>query len=72
MPQITQDPMGLVCPNFTGQTYTAVRPAMSTGGQLNNAEAVEQLVVAWNQTHAQELEAWNTQTQADMAEEEEL
>jgi len=71
MPWITQDPTGLICPDYTGQTYAAVRLAMSTGGQLNDAGAVEQLIAAWNQAHTQELEAWNIQTQADVAEQEE-
>ena len=44
---------------------------MTTGGQLTDADAAERLVTAWNQTHAREVEAWDLQVQADMAEQEE-
>ena len=71
MPRITQDPTGQVCPDFAGETYAAVRLAMTTGGQLTDADAAERLVTAWNQTHAREVEAWDLQVQADVAEQEE-
>ena len=44
---------------------------MTTGGQLTDADAAERLVTAWNQTHAREVEAWDLQVQADVAEQEE-
>ena len=72
MPRITQDPTGQVCPDFAGETYAAVRLAMTTGGQLTDADAAERLVTAWNQTHAREVEAWDLQVQTDVAEQEEL
>ena len=72
MPRITQDPTGQVCPDFAGETYAAIRLAMMTGGQLTDANAAEQLVTAWNQTHVREVEAWDLQVQTDMAEQEEL
>ena len=31
-----------------GKTYAAVRLAMTTGGQLTDADAAERLVTAWN------------------------
>ena len=56
MPRITQDPTGQVCPDFAGETYATVRLAMTTGGQLTDADAAERLVTAWNQTHAREVD----------------
>ena len=41
MPQITQDPTSQVCPNFAGETYAAVRLAMTTGGQITDKNAIE-------------------------------
>jgi len=32
----------------------------------NNKQAIKQLTTAWNQTHTQEVEAWNQQVQADL------
>ena len=71
MPHITQDPTGQVCPDFAGETYAAVHLVMMTGRQLTDTDAAERLVTAWNQTHACEVEAWDLQIQADMAEQEE-
>ena len=71
MPRITQDPTSQVCPDFAGETYATVRLAMTTGGQITDADAAERLVMAWNQTHAREVEAWDLQVQADVAEQEE-
>ena len=71
MPRITQDPTGHACPDFASLTYAAVRLAMTTGGHLNDAAAAEQLATAWNQMHTQEVEAWDLQAQANMAEQEE-
>ena len=71
MPQITQDPTGHACPDFTSLTYATMRLAMTTGGQLNDAGAAEQLATAWNQMHTQEVKAWDLQAQADVAEQEE-
>ena len=68
MPRITQDPTNVVCPNFTGAAYAAIRQAMSNGGQIPDEQAVQQLTAAWNQTHAQDVEAWNQQIQANVAE----
>jgi len=45
---------------------------MSNNGQLNNDQAIKQLTAAWNQTHAQEIDTWNQQMQADLAEQGEL
>ena len=45
---------------------------MVNNGQVNNDQAAQQLAVAWNQTHAQEVEAWLQQVQVDLAEQEEL
>ena len=45
---------------------------MSNNSQINNDQAVKQLTAAWNQTHAQEVDAWNQQVQADLAEQAEL
>ena len=64
MLRITQDPTGHACPDFASQTYAPVRLAMTTGGQLNDAGAAEQLATAWNQ-------AWDLQAQANVAEQEE-
>ena len=72
MPRITQDPTGQVCPDFAGKTYAAIQLAMTTGGQLTDADAAEWLITAWNQTHAREVEAWDLQVQTDVAEQEEL
>jgi len=44
---------------------------MTTGGHLTDEAATEQLMAAWNQMHAQEVEAWNLQAQANLAEQEE-
>ena len=71
MPRITQDPTSQVCPDFAGETYATVRLAMTTGGQITDADAAERLFMAWNQTHAREVEAWDLQVQADVAEQEE-
>ena len=72
MPRITQDPTGQVCPDFAGETYTAIQLAMTTGRQLTDVDTAERLVTAWNQTHAREVEAWDLQVQTDVAEQEEL
>ena len=72
MPRITQDPTGQVCPNFAGETYSAIWLAMMTGSQLTDADAAEWLVTAWNQMHAHKVEAWDLQDQTDMIEQEEL
>ena len=45
---------------------------MSKKGQITNEQAAEQLTAAWNKTHAQDINTWNQQVQADMAEQEEL
>ena len=45
---------------------------MSNNGQVTNEQAAEQLTAAWNQTHVQDVDAWNQQVQADLAEQEEL
>ena len=45
---------------------------MANNGQVENGQAAEQLTAAWNQTHAQEVEAWLQQVQVDLAEQEEL
>ncbi|KIJ99291.1 hypothetical protein K443DRAFT_680023 [Laccaria amethystina LaAM-08-1] len=71
MPRIDQDPTNVPCPDFAGAAYTAVRQIMSNNGQINNEQAVEQLMTAWNQTHVQEVEAWNQQVQADLEEQQE-
>ena len=71
MLQITQDLTGHACPDFASPTYAAMRLAMTTGRHLNDAAAAEQLATAWNQMHTQEVEAWDLQAQADMAEQEE-
>jgi hypothetical protein len=60
-----------MCPNFAGETYAAIRQAMTVGGQLTNEGAAERLVAAWNQTHTHEVEAWDLQVLADVAEQEE-
>ena len=65
MPRITQDPMGQVCPNFSGETYTAIQLAMMMGGQLNDTDAAEHLITVWNQMHTHEVEAWDLQVQGD-------
>ena len=72
MPRIDQDPTNVPCPDFAGAAYAAVRQAMSANGQITNEQAAEQLTAAWNQTHAQDVENWNLQVQADIAEQEEL
>ena len=68
MPHITQDSTHVVCPDFAGVAYAAVRQAMSNGGQIPNEQAVQQLTAAWNQTHTQDAEAWNQQVQTNIAE----
>ena len=72
MPQIDQDPTNVPCPDFAGAAYAAVRQAMSANRQITNEQAAKQLMAAWNQTHAQDVETWNLQVQADIAEQEEL
>ena len=72
MPRIDQDPTNIPCPDFAGAAYATVRQVMSNNGQINNDQAVEQLTAAWNQMHAQEVDAWNQQVQADLAEQAEL
>ena len=72
MPRINQDPTNVPCPDFVGPAYTAVRQVMSNNGQVTNEQAAEQLTAAWNQTHAQDVNTWNQQVQADLAEQEEL
>ena len=72
MPRINQDPTNVACPDFAGEAYAAIRQIMANNGQVNNNQAAEQLTAAWNQTHAQEVEAWLQQVQADLAEQEEL
>ena len=44
---------------------------MSNNGQLDDEQAVQQLTVAWNLMHEQEVKAWCQQVQADAAEQEE-
>jgi len=66
MPRIDQDPTNVPCPDFAGAAYTAIRQIMSNNGQINNEQAVKQLMTAWNQTHAQEVKAWNQQVQMDL------
>ena len=66
MPQINQDPTNVPCPDFAGAAYTAIRQIMSNNGQINNEQAIQQLMTAWNQMHAQEVEAWNQQVQTDL------
>ena len=68
MLRIDQDPTVQVCPNFAGATYAAVRQAMTVSRQISDPEAAQRLITAWNQTHNQEVEAWNLQVEADMAE----
>ena len=72
MLRIDQDPTNVPCPNFAGAAYAAVRQVMPNNGQINNDQAIEQLTAAWNQTHMQEVDAWNQQVQADLAEQAEL
>ena len=72
MPRINQDPTNVACPDFAGEAYTAIRQIIANNGQVENGQAAEQLTAAWNQTHAQEVEAWLQQVQADLAEQEEL
>jgi len=72
MPRINQDPTDVACPDFAGAAYAAIRQVMANNGQIDNGQAVEQLTAAWNQTHAQEINAWNQQVQVDLAEQEEL
>ena len=72
MPRIDQDPTNVPCPDFAGAAYAAIRQAMSNNRQINNDQAVEQLTAAWNQMHAQEVDAWNQQVQANLAEQAEL
>lgn len=72
MPRIDQDPTNVPCPYFAGPAYAAVRQVMSNNGQITNEQATEQLTAAWNEMHAQDVNAWNQQVQADMAEQEEL
>ena len=71
MLRINQDPTNISCLDFTG-AYAAVRQIMSNNGQINNDQAIEQLTAAWNQTHAQEVDTWNQQVQANLAEQAEL
>jgi len=66
MLRIDQDPTNVPCLDFAGAAYTAVRQIMSNNGQINNEQAIEQLTTAWNQTHTQEVKAWNQQVQADL------
>ena len=72
MPRINQDPTNVPCPDFTGPAYAAVRQVMSNNGQVTNEQAAEQLTAVWNQTHAQDVNTWNQQVQANLAEQEEL
>jgi len=72
MPQINQDPTDFVCPDFTGDTYAAIRQIMANNRQINDDQAAEQLTAAWNLTHTQEVEAWHQQVQVDSAQQEEL
>ena len=72
MLRINQDPTNVPCPDFAGAASAAVRQAMSNNRQINNDQAVEQLTAAWNQTHAQDVDAWNQQVQTDLAEQAEL
>ena len=72
MPRINQDPTNVACPDFAGEAYAAIRQIIANNGQVENGQAAEQLTAAWNQTHAQEVEAWLQQVQADLAEQEEL
>ena len=68
MSWIDQDPTNVPCPDFAGAAYTAIRQIMSNNRQINNNKAVKQLTTAWNQTHMQEVEAWNQQVQMDLDE----
>jgi hypothetical protein len=61
-----------MCPDFTGVAYATIRQAMSNNGQVDNNQAAEQLTVAWNLTHIQEVDTWHQKVQADSAEQEEL
>ena len=72
MPWINQDPTNVVCPDFAGEAYAAIRLIMVNNGQVENGQAAEQLTAAWNQMHTQEVEAWLQQVQADLAKQEEL
>lgn len=44
---------------------------MTAGGILSDADAAERLATAWTQMHTQEVDAWEVQAQADVAEQEE-
>jgi len=72
MAQIQQDPTNVPCPDFAGAANAAVRQILSNNGQINNNQVIKQLTTAWNQTHAQEVEAWNLQVQADLEEQAEV
>ena len=72
MPGINQDPTNVPCPDFAGEAYAAIRQIMANNGQVNNNQAAEQLTMAWNQMHAQEVKTWLQQVQVDLAEQEEL
>ena len=72
MPRIDQDPTNVPCPDFAGPAYAAVRQIMLNNRQITNEQAAKQLTAVWNETHAQDVNAWNQQVQADMAEQEEL
>ena len=69
---IDQDPTNVPCPDFAGATYAAIRQVMLTNRQITNEQAVEHLTAVWNQTHAQDIKAWNLQVQADKVEQEEF
>ena len=72
MPRINQDPTNVACPDFAGEAYAAIRQIMANNRQVNNNQAAEQLTMAWNQMHAQEVKTWLQQVQVDLAEQEEL
>jgi len=72
MLRINQDPTNVPCPDFAGAGYATVRQVMSNNGHITNDQAVEQLTAAWNQMHVQDVNAWNQQIQANIAEQEEL
>ena len=72
MVRIQQDPTNISCPDFAGVAYAVVRQILSNNGQINNNQVIKQLMTAWNQTHTQEVEAWNLQVQADLEEQAEV
>lgn len=45
---------------------------MSNNRHITDKQVAEQLTAAWNQTHTQDIDAWNQQVQADLAEQKEI